>query len=164
MAAVYPDVLYWNRARRQSGFPTFIPCQRQNANVLPKRRQSHQGDKLCDVSTVPLVARGPVFSARGSDADGEPHYSCSLELLFAFFLATTHSYKHRSVVSVNETSRLLQLLIIPGISFNRIILRKLSDQGFLHIGPLVCPTLCHYNSPHQRQRKYVLDGTENDTP
>ena len=62
-----------NRARRQSGFPTFIPCQRQDANVLPKRRQSHQGDKLCDVSTVPLVARGPVFLARGSDADGEPH-------------------------------------------------------------------------------------------
>ena len=63
-----------NRARRQSGFPTFIPCQRQDAKVLPKRRQSHQGDKLCDVSTVPLVARWPVyFLARGSDADGEPH-------------------------------------------------------------------------------------------
>ena len=43
--------------------------------MLPKRRQSHQGDKLCDVSTVPLVARWPVFLARGSDADGEPHYS-----------------------------------------------------------------------------------------
>ena len=43
-----------NRVRRQSGFPTFISCQRQDANVLPKRRQSHQGDKLCDVSTVPL--------------------------------------------------------------------------------------------------------------
>ena len=66
---------YWpNRARRQSGFPTFISCQRQDANVLPERRQSHQGDKLCDVSTVPLVARWPVFLARGSDADGEPHY------------------------------------------------------------------------------------------
>ena len=65
-----------NRARRQSGFPTFIPCQRQDANVLPKRRQSHQGDKLCDVSTVPLVARRPVFLARGSDADGEPHSWC----------------------------------------------------------------------------------------
>ena len=63
----------FNRARRQSGFPTFISCQRQDANVLPKRRQSHQGDKLCDVSTVPLVARWPVFLARGSDADGEPH-------------------------------------------------------------------------------------------
>ena len=63
-----------NRVRRQSGFPTFISCQRQDANVLPKRRQSHQGDKLCDVSTVPLVARWPVFLARGSDADGEPHY------------------------------------------------------------------------------------------
>ena len=62
-----------NRARRQSGFPTLISCQRQDANVLPKRRQSHQGDKLCDVSTVPLVARWPVFLARGSDADGEPH-------------------------------------------------------------------------------------------
>ena len=62
-----------NRARRQSGFPTFISCKRQDANVLPKRRQSHQGDKLCDVSTVPLVARWPVFLARGSDADGEPH-------------------------------------------------------------------------------------------
>ena len=62
-----------NRARRQSGFPTFISCQRQDANVLPKRRQSHQGDKLCDVSTVPMVARWPVFLARGSDADGEPH-------------------------------------------------------------------------------------------
>ena len=60
-----------NRARRQSGFPTFISCQRQDANVLPKRRQSHQGDKLCDVSTVPLVARWPVFLARGSDADGD---------------------------------------------------------------------------------------------
>ena len=63
-----------NRARRQSGFPTFISCQRQDAHVLPKRRQSHQGDKLCNVSTVPLVARWPVFLARGSDADGEPHY------------------------------------------------------------------------------------------
>ena len=53
----------------------FISCQRQAAHVLPKRRQSHQleGDKLCDVSTVPLVARWPVFLARGSDADGEPH-------------------------------------------------------------------------------------------
>ena len=30
--------------------------------------------KLCDVGTVPLVARWPVFLARGSDADGEPHY------------------------------------------------------------------------------------------
>ena len=56
-ATLVPD----NRARRQSGFPTFISCQRQDANVLPKRRQSHQGDKLCDVSTVPLVARWPVF-------------------------------------------------------------------------------------------------------
>ena len=62
-----------NRVRRQSGFPTFISCQRQDINVLPKRRQSHQGDKLCDVSTVPLVARWPVFLARGSNADGEPH-------------------------------------------------------------------------------------------
>ena len=66
-----------NRARRQSGFPTFISCQRQDANVLPERRQSHQGDKLCDVSTAPLVARWPVFLARGSDADGEPHTSQS---------------------------------------------------------------------------------------
>ena len=66
-----------NRVRRQSGFPTFIPCQRQDANVLPKRRQSHQGDKLCDVSTVPLVARWPVFLARRSDADGEPHITYS---------------------------------------------------------------------------------------
>ena len=64
-----------NRARCQSGFLTFISCQRQDANVLPKRRQSHQGDKLCDVSTVPLMARWPVFLARGSDADGEPHCS-----------------------------------------------------------------------------------------
>ena len=55
-----------NRTRRQRGFPTFISCQRQDVNVLPKRRQSHQGDKLCDVSTVPLVARWPVFLARGS--------------------------------------------------------------------------------------------------
>ena len=60
-------------ARRQSGFPTFISCQRQDAHVLPKRRQSHQGDKLCDVSTVPLVARWPVLLAGGSHADGEPH-------------------------------------------------------------------------------------------
>ena len=53
---------HWmNRARRQSGLPTFISCQRQDANVPPKRRQLHQGDKLCDVSTVPLVARWPVF-------------------------------------------------------------------------------------------------------
>ena len=64
-----------NRARRQSGFPTFISCQRQDAHVLPKRRQSHQGDKLCDVSMVPLVACWPVFLARGSDTDGEPHYT-----------------------------------------------------------------------------------------
>ena len=66
-----------NRAHRRSGFPTFISCQRQDANVLPKRQQSHQGDKLCDVSTVPLVARWPVFLARGSDADGEPH--CTIQ-------------------------------------------------------------------------------------
>ena len=64
---------YSNRTRRQSGFPTFISCQRQDPNVLPKRRQSHEGDKLSDVSTVPLVARWPVCLARGSDADGEPH-------------------------------------------------------------------------------------------
>ena len=64
-----------DRVRRQSGFPTVISCQRQDAHVLPKRRQSHQGDKLCDVSTVPLVARWPVLLARGSDADGEPHCS-----------------------------------------------------------------------------------------
>ena len=64
-----------DRARRQSGFPTFISCQCQDGNVLPKRRQSHQGDKLCDVSTVPLVARWPVFLARGSDVDGEPHWT-----------------------------------------------------------------------------------------
>ena len=64
----------YNSARRQSRFPMFIPCQCQDANVLPKRQQSHQGDKLCDVSTVPLVARWPVFLARGSDANGEPHF------------------------------------------------------------------------------------------
>ena len=68
-----PFVRARNRVRRQSRFPTFISCQRQDANVLPKRRQSHQGDKLCDVSTVPLVARWPVFLACGSDVDGEPH-------------------------------------------------------------------------------------------
>ena len=56
----------------RADFPR-LSCQRQDAHVLPKRRQSHQGDKLCDVSTVPLVARWPVFLARGSDADGEPH-------------------------------------------------------------------------------------------
>ena len=66
-------IAFLNRARRQSGFPTFISCQCQDANVLPKQRQSHQGDKLCDVSTVPLVARWPVFLAHGCDADGEPH-------------------------------------------------------------------------------------------
>ena len=71
-----PESLQTNRARRQSGFPTFISCQRQDANVLPKWRQSHQGDKLCDVSTVPLVARWPVFLARGSDVDSEPHSRC----------------------------------------------------------------------------------------
>ena len=72
----FPGAFFWgnNRVRRQSGFPTFISCQRQGPNVLPKRRQSHQGDKLCDVSTVPLVARWPVFLARRSDADGEPHW------------------------------------------------------------------------------------------
>ena len=64
-----------NRARRQSGFPTFISCQRQDTNVLPKRRQLHQGDKLCDVGTVPLVARWPVYLACGSDVDGKPHYT-----------------------------------------------------------------------------------------
>ena len=37
--------VYW--ARRRGGFPTLISCQPQ--------------DKLCDVSTVPLVARWPVF-------------------------------------------------------------------------------------------------------
>ena len=72
--------LNWLRAQDIIGsavradFRRLYPAQRQDANVLPKRRQSHQGDKLCDVSTVPLVARWPVFLARGSDADGEPHY------------------------------------------------------------------------------------------
>ena len=70
----------YNRVRRQSGFPTFISCQRQDPNVLRKRRQSHQGDKLCDVSTVPLVARWPVFLARGSDADGETHSLCPVSV------------------------------------------------------------------------------------
>ena len=77
-----------NRARRQSGFPTFISCQRQDANVLPKRRQSHQGDRLCDVSTVALVARWPVFLARGSDADGGPHF----QRFFSFILLVP--FKH----------------------------------------------------------------------
>ena len=72
--ATTASYMFYNRARRQSGFPTFIPCQCQDANVLPKQRQSHQGDKLCDVSTVPMVARWPAFLARGSDADGEPHF------------------------------------------------------------------------------------------
>ena len=76
----------FNRARRQRGFPTFISCQRQDANVLPKRRQSHQGDKLCDVGTVPLVARWPVFLARGSDADGEPHW-----FVFLVYWHTEHA-------------------------------------------------------------------------
>ena len=75
-----------NRVRRQSGFPTFIPCQRQDVNVLPKRRQSHQGDKLCDVSTVPLGARWPVFLARGCDADGEPHLEWSGIWVFILYL------------------------------------------------------------------------------
>ena len=67
--------LLWSyRVHRQSGFPMFISCQRQDPNVLPKRQQSHQGDKLCDVSTVPLVARWPIFLACGSDTDGEPHW------------------------------------------------------------------------------------------
>ena len=79
------------RARRQSRFPTFISCQPQDANVLPKRRQSHQGDKPCDISTVPLVARWPVFLARWSDADGEPH--CYMEWLLQIFPGTcTHTY------------------------------------------------------------------------
>ena len=82
----------YNRARRQSGFPTFISCQRQDAHVLPKRRQSHQGDKLYDVSTVPLVARGPVFLARGSDADGEPH---SMHILSAI---TSLPWPYRSLL------------------------------------------------------------------
>ena len=58
-----PALFVPNRVHRQSGFLTFISCQRQDAHVLPKRRQSHRGDKLCDVSTVPLVARWPVFLA-----------------------------------------------------------------------------------------------------
>ena len=67
------DKCFANRARHQSRFPTFISCQRQDANVLPQQRQSHQGDKLYDVSTVLLVACWPVLLARGSHADGEPH-------------------------------------------------------------------------------------------
>ena len=73
--------VFENRVRRQSGFPTFISCQRHDVNVLPKRRQWHQGDKLCDVSTVPLVAHWPVFLARGSNADGEPHSTGSIVCL-----------------------------------------------------------------------------------
>ena len=51
---------------------------------MPRRQRAAQatiatkGDKVCDVSTVPLVARWPVFLARGSDADGEPHYATTV--------------------------------------------------------------------------------------
>ena len=83
--------ILFNRARRQSGFSTFISCQRQDANVLPKRQQLHQGDKLCDVSTVPLVARWPVFLARGSDADGEPHWVLSVEVVAGLCIYTYRS-------------------------------------------------------------------------
>ena len=61
---IYRSIHVANGVRRQSGFLTFISCQRQDANVLPKRRQSHQGGKLCDVSTVPLVARWPADLTR----------------------------------------------------------------------------------------------------
>ena len=95
-----------NRVRLQSGFPTFISCQRQDANVLPKRRQSHQGDKLCDVSTVPLVARWPVFLARGSDADGEPHCHNAFPLLSCFhkqdLLGTNNTNNDRSVQALQR--------------------------------------------------------------
>ena len=57
---IWLTLLTPNRARRQSRFLMFISCQRQDPNVLPKRWQSHQGDKHCDVSTVPSVAR-PYF-------------------------------------------------------------------------------------------------------
>ena len=69
-----------------------ISCQRQDANVLPKRRQSHQGDKLCDVSMVPLVARWPVFLARGSDADGKPHCS-NMNMLYGCRHPSTFLFK-----------------------------------------------------------------------
>ena len=87
------EAVWCNRVCRQSRFPTFISCQRQDPNVLPKRRQSHQGDKLCDVSTVPLVARWPVLLARGSDADSEPHniYLIARMLIFNQLVKCTES-------------------------------------------------------------------------
>ena len=58
----------------RADFRRLYPANAKTPTCCPKRRQSHQGDKLCDVSTVPLVASWPVFMARGSGADGEPHY------------------------------------------------------------------------------------------
>ena len=120
-----------NRARRQSGFPTFISCQRQDINVLPKRRQSHQGDKLCDVTTVPLVARWPVFLARASDADGEPQYSDSLivcgespesllaisytytPVITAIYILYLHDAQHLIMVLVNWRCKHTLIVFLP---------------------------------------------------
>ena len=106
----------YNRARRQTGFPTFISCQREDANVLPERRQSHQGDKLCDVSTVSLVARWPVFLARWSDADGEPHcWICCEHLWLNLWVIT-------SIASVHDTKLILPLGILKScIQYNSIV-------------------------------------------
>ena len=84
----------------RADFRRLYPANRQDVNVLPKRRQSHQGDKLCDVSTVPLVARGPVFLARGSDADGEPISGIDVRLhctaaLYYSSLQTKEAFRRR---------------------------------------------------------------------
>ena len=58
----------FNRARRQSGFPTVISCQRQDPNVA-QATTIDQGDKLCNVSTVDEVGPYP------ADLNGEPHWT-----------------------------------------------------------------------------------------
>ena len=55
----------------RADFRRLYPANAKTPTCCPS---DDQGDKLCDVSTVPLVARWPVFLARGSDADGEPHW------------------------------------------------------------------------------------------
>ena len=51
-----------NRVHRQSRFPTFIMAQRHYIRMSATRYQcSDQGENICDVSMVWLVAQWPIF-------------------------------------------------------------------------------------------------------
>ena len=57
----------------RADFRRLYPANAKTPTCCPSDDNRTKVTKLCDVSTVPLVARWPVFLARGSNADGEPH-------------------------------------------------------------------------------------------